>query len=221
MRRTFSVYYIAYSVLLLIVIGLQYVYPKLELHLLLNSYHTDILDTFFKYYSTLAEWPVYVLALLPLCWKRYRITLFYALCELSAGVGVQILKHTINAERPISVFEHHPELSLPLVQGVELHYSNSFPSGHSSTFFVFSTCSALLLAYHYTQGANRNDRKTRVLLNLALLTLLALAALGGYSRIYLSQHFLSDVCMGSFVGFITPCLLFCFGGNKILKLNNE
>jgi hypothetical protein len=29
---------------------------------------------------------------------------------------------------------------------------------------------------------------------------------------------LSDVCMGSIIGFITPCLIFYFGKNKILKL---
>lgn len=56
---------------------------------------------------------------------------------------------------------------------------------------------------------------------LATLLLLALAALGGYSRIYLSQHFLSDVCVGSMIGFIIPFVVFYFGRNKILKLKNE
>lgn len=59
------------------------------------------------------------------------------------------------------------------------------------------------------------------MINLSMLALLILAALGGYSRIYLSQHFLSDVCMGSIIGFVTPCLMFYFGRNKILKLNKE
>jgi membrane-associated phospholipid phosphatase len=56
---------------------------------------------------------------------------------------------------------------------------------------------------------------------LATLLLLALAALGGYSRIYLSQHFLSDVCVGSMIGFIIPFVVFYFGRYKILKLKNE
>jgi membrane-associated phospholipid phosphatase len=51
--------------------------------------------------------------------------------------------------------------------------------------------------------------------------LLSLAALGAYSRVYLSQHFLSDVCMGSVIGFVTPCLMFYFGKNKILKLKSN
>ena len=83
--KTLSVYVIAYVVLLMVVFGLLYVYPKVELHLLLNSYHTSIQDTFFKYYSMLAEGPLYVLALLPLLWKKIKLTIFFALCELSGG----------------------------------------------------------------------------------------------------------------------------------------
>ena len=70
MFKILSVYGIAYFLLLMLVFGLQFVYPKLELHLLLNSHHTAIQDTFFKYYSVLAEWPLYILMLLPLLWKK-------------------------------------------------------------------------------------------------------------------------------------------------------
>ena len=66
MKKAFLVYGIAYLTLLTIVFGLLYAYPKQELHLLLNSYHTSIQDTFFKYYSMLAEGPLYVVALLPI-----------------------------------------------------------------------------------------------------------------------------------------------------------
>ena len=52
-----------------------------------------------------------------------------------------------------------------------------------------------------------------------MLLLLVQATLGAYSRIYLSQHFLSDVCMGSIIGFSTPCVIFYLYGNKILKHN--
>ena len=215
--KTFSVYSIAYFILLMFVLILLYIYPKLELHLLLNSWHTAAGDLFFKYYSTFAEWPLYILALVPLLWKKKEITFFYALCELSSGVVVQILKHMFSSPRPIMEFEHYPNMMLPLVEGVRLHHSNSFPSGHTATYFVFTTCCALLLAYHYVQSAEHNSKR-RTQLNVALVALLILAALGGYSRIYLSQHFLSDVCVGSIIGFVTPCMMFYFGGRKILKL---
>ena len=214
-KKILSVYGAAYLILLAYVLVLQFIYPKLELHLLLNSHHNSLQDMFFTYYSLLAEWPLYVLALLPLLWKKIKITAFFALCELTGGAILQILKHTINMERPVCAFEHYQNMVLPLVDGIDMHSSNSFPSGHASTFFVFYTCCALLLTYYYKR--QQHSRKTWILFNAALLVLLTMATLGAYSRIYLSQHFLSDVCMGSVIGFVTPCLMFYFIGNKILR----
>jgi membrane-associated phospholipid phosphatase len=117
------------------------------------------------------------------------------------------------------VFESHPEMALPLVEDVNMHHSNSFPSGHASTFFVFFTCAALLLTYLYQQkDPHCRNRRSWMLMNIIMLILLTLAALGAYSRVYLSQHFLLDVCVGSIIGFISPCLFFYFGRNKILKI---
>ena len=216
--KPLSVYGIAYFVLLMFVLGLLYIYPKTELHLLLNSWHTSLEDTFFKYYSMLAEGPLYVLALLPIFWKKIQITIFFALSELTGGAILQILKHLFDFDRPISVFENYSNMMLPLVEGVDMHHSNSFPSGHASTFFVFFTCCALILAYQYQLKASHNDRRKRLVIIISMLSLLTLAALGAYSRIYLSQHFLSDVCAGSIIGFISPCIIFYFGRDKILKL---
>jgi membrane-associated phospholipid phosphatase len=223
MKKALLVYGITYIALLLLVFGLLFAVPKLELHLLLNSWHTAIQDTFFKFYSTLAEWPLYVVALLPLFWKKYRITIFFALSELTAGGILQILKHTISSDRPISAFESCGEVSFPIVEGVCLHHSNSFPSGHASTFFVFFTCCALLLEHQF-KLKNKQDNHSAwfvVIMSMVMLMFLVLAALGAYSRIYLSQHFLSDVCVGSIIGVITPCLFFYFGRDKILGTQNK
>ena len=151
--RTVYVYVIAYLVLLIAILGLMCMYPKPELHMLLNSHHSNIQDTFFKYYSLLAEWPLYALALLPLLWKKIKIT--------------------------------------------------------------------IILAYYYTQVDEPHDLRTQILFNTSLLLLFVFAAMGAYSRVYLSQHFLSDVCVGSIIGFTTPFLMFNLCGNKILKHKNE
>ena len=219
--KTFYIYVIPYFVLLTVILSLMYAYPKPELHMMLNSHHTGIQDTFFKYYSVMAEWPLYVLALLPLLWKKVRWTLFFALCELTGGAILQILKHTINYDRPVSVFENYPHLLLPLVQGVDMHHSNSFPSGHASTFFMFFTCLVIIQAYYYCQNDEPYNRRTQVKFSAVSLLLLTLAALGAYSRVYISQHFLSDVCVGSIIGFTIPFLMFYLCRNKILKLNNK
>ena len=219
--RTVYIYVIPYIVLLMAILGLMYAYPKPELHMLLNSHHSGVQDVFFKYYSVMAEWPLYLLALLPLMWKKKKMTFYFAVCELTGGAILQILKHIISTDRPVSVFEHYQNLVLPLVQGVNMHHSNSFPSGHASTFFMFCTCCVIILAYHYKRNGNHHDLKTQILFNTSLLLLLVLAVMGAYSRVYLSQHFLSDVCVGSIIGFTTPFLMFYLGRNKILKLKKE
>ena len=216
--RTLYAYVIPYLVLLMVILGLMYAYPKPELHLLLNAHHTSLQDTFFKNYSLLAEWPLYVLALLPLLWKKTKMTIFFAICELTGGAILQILKHIISTDRPVSVFEQYQDLTLPLVKGVTMYHSNSFPSGHASTFFMFCTCLVIFLAYRYHQTDKPNGLRTQILLNVSMLLLLVLAVLGAYSRVYLSQHFLSDVCVGSIIGFTTPFLMFYLCRNKILKL---
>ena len=35
------------------------------------------------------------------------------------------------------------------------------------------------------------------------------------------QHFMLDVCVGSIIGFVTPCLYFFFARNTIIKLSNR
>jgi membrane-associated phospholipid phosphatase len=204
-------------ILLVVVASLLYTYPKLELHLLLNSYHTRLQDMFFTYYSMIAEGPIYALGLLPLFWKQLRLTLFFGISELSGGAILQVLKHLFSMPRPASAFENCPDMVLPVVEGISMHHSNSFPSGHASTFFVFCTCVALYLTFRRQASVKHVRPRTVVLLNASLLWLLILATLGAYSRVYLSQHFLSDVCVGSIIGFVTPCLVFYFGRNKFLK----
>ena len=146
-KKSLLVYGIAYFALLMLVLGLQYVYPKVELHMMVNSYHTGIQDTFFKYYSMMAEWPLYVLALLPLFWRKIGMTVFFAVSELTSGAILQILKHLICYDRPISVFENHPDMTLPLVQGVNMYHSNSRPDMP-----LHFSCSvlAVLLSWHIT-----------------------------------------------------------------------
>lgn len=219
--RLVSLYVIPYLLLLTAILVMMYIYPKPELHLMLNSFHSGVLDFFFKFYTLMAEWPLYVLAFLPSLWKRNKITLFFAMCELTGGTILQILKHTISNPRPVSVFEDYPDLVLPLVQGVDMHHSNSFPSGHASTFFMFCTCSVIVLAYFFSRKDALKTLRNRILFDVALVALLVLAVMGAYSRVYLSQHFLSDVCVGSIIGFTTPFLMFWLCRNKVLKLKKE
>lgn len=198
---------------------LLFSYDKAELHLLLNSCHNPVADVFFKYYSMLAEWPCYVIGLIPLLFYCRMWTIFYALSEIVGALITQILKHIAHAPRPKTFFQDIPNVDLPVVEGVHLHSSNSFPSGHSSTFFIFFTVIALLLVNYFVKNKEtlRPIFRKSVVQQTIFIALLLLAILGGYSRIYLSQHFLLDVSVGSFIGVLVPCMIFLFFGKKIMK----
>ena len=79
----------------------------------------------------------------------------------------------------------------------------------------------ILLAYHYSRKDKPHDLRTQILLKASLILLLVFAVMGAYSRVYLSQHFVSDVCVGSIIGFTIPFLMFYLCRDKILKLKNE
>jgi membrane-associated phospholipid phosphatase len=131
------------------------------------------------------------------------------------------LKHIISTDLPVSAFENYNHLVLPLVQGVEMYHGNSFPSGHASTFFMFCTCCVVFLTFHYIREGKLRDLRTKILFNVTLLSLLVFATLAAFSRVYLSQHFLSDVCVGSIIGFTTPFLMLYLFWDRMLKPKNE
>ena len=83
--------------------------------------------------------------------------------------------------------------TLNLVEGVTLYVGNtSFPSGHTmSGFALFSLCAFML-----------KDKK------IFAFFLIVLAVLVGISRIYLVQHFLEDVFLGSIMGVLLSMILF-------------
>ena len=94
---------------------------------------------------------------------------------------------------PLTWFaEHMPDVQLPLAEGVRMNYWLSFPSGHTTSFFALTFAVCVLLT--------RDSRLSRLSRDLIQVLLFFAAALGGYSRIYLSQHFTADVFGGMLVG---------------------
>jgi membrane-associated phospholipid phosphatase len=112
-----------------------------------------------------------------------RKALFIISTYITTGIFVQILKRAVfyNIDRPVEYFKGGFELYL--VEGVKIYNKFSFPSGHAATTFGFFICIAFI-----------SDNK------LVKFLCLLLACLVGYSRIYLSQHFLIDVYFGSLIG---------------------
>ena len=180
--------------MLIIALGLALLcIPKGELHLLLCNRHTPARDMFYRYYTQVAEWFPYALCVGILLICRVGDAAFAASCQALSALTTQLIKHILNAPRPLTWFETNmPDIQLPLVDGVQMNYWFSFPSGHTTSFFaLFFAVSILLTA-----------RIPRIPGILVQLVLILLAALGGYSRIYLSQHFAMDVFGGMCVGLL-------------------
>ena len=198
--------------MLIIALGLALLcVPKADLHLWLCDFHTHARDIFLRYYTQVAEWFPYVVCVALLLFSRIGNGVFASSCMIVSALTTQLFKHIINAPRPLKWFEiYMPDVQLPLVEGVNTHSWYSFPSGHTTSFFAL----AFVLCILATRSSSLS-RSSKISLQLLLFVL---AALGGYSRIYLSQHFALDVLAGIVVGLgitVLFCLLFVrFEGKK-------
>ena len=196
MKRFFkeNAIFIGLSLILVAVLGLALLYiPQGELHLLLCDRHTPARDIFYRYYTHVAEWFPYVVCVGLLLFSSIGNGVFASSAMILSALSTQILKHIINAPRPVTWFEMFmPETQLPLVEGVKMNHWFSFPSGHTTSFFALAFVVCILFT-----SSPRIPRLARYLVQIVLF---ALATLGGYSRIYLSQHFAKDVFAGILVG---------------------
>jgi len=117
--------------------------------------------------------------------------LFLLLAYAVSGGFTQFLKEFFFNEdmRP---FFYHSFYKFPLkvVDGVTMYSQNTFPSGHATSAFCLFFC----LSFFST----KNWQKV-VMFLLALIT--------GFSRIYLSQHFFTDVFVGSIIGVVVSSIL--------------
>lgn len=162
---------------------------KIGFHLLLNAFHTPIFDTFFKYFTYVGAWVPCAVAVILLAFKKWRIATIILVGQLVATLITTPLKHIIRASRP-SVILSELGINFPIVEGVDLHSTLSLPSGHTSAAFAFCFAVALFCLRGWQK-----------------LLCLFVAVLCGYSRIYLSQHFLEDVLAGSMIGVVSIFVL--------------
>lgn len=195
------------TLVLALVLGtLLLFFPKGELHLLLCQPHTPFLDTIVPIFSDLVDWLPYLIVFLLLFYSAGWAT-FLASNLLLSTLIVQPIKHLVNAPRPLTWFaENMPDVTLPVVDGVKMNLWLSFPSGHTTTFFVLFFSISIILCAENIRGKNI----------LSLLCFL-LATFGAYTRIYLSQHFALDVFAGILIASFTTILLYYF---LVLKTKN-
>jgi membrane-associated phospholipid phosphatase len=158
-------------------------FQKTEIQWFINQHYIKVADIFFKYFTHVGDGLLYLVAILILLFIRYRYAIAMALGTIFANFLVHLFKQVIlpDLDRPLAVMGKM--YNLHLVDGVKVHLINSFPSGHSATGFgVF-----LLFAFII------NNKSLKFLL-------FTLAFLIAYSRVYLTQHFLTDIYFGSLFG---------------------
>lgn len=182
-------YFIPVILFLLTGIVFLALFPKDLIHITQNGWYNSFFDTFFLYATKMGEGVMFAISAIVLIFIRWRYLLGLCIGGILTIFFVGLLKQVVYAgePRPAKYFEEKYELRL--VEGVDIHYSNSFPSGHTTSAFTCFGFLALIIAANWGK----------------LLCFLA-AGVTGYSRIYLSQHFLEDVIAGALLGTLIAVL---------------
>lgn len=156
---------------------------KVDVQVFLNGFHTPFQDAFWVNVTAMGGTVFCLCVLLTGSLFSYRYMVSGIVSILCTMALVALLKHAFDAPRPLTVLTQAGIWdSIVLVEGHPLRDMLSFPSGHTAAAFSLFTTLALF--------------STRWWIKM-LLFFAALAV--AYSRIYLMQHFLSDVLAGSFL----------------------
>jgi membrane-associated phospholipid phosphatase len=162
---------------------------KEELFLLLNNDLGRLGDVFFHYATFLGDGIMCVPFAMWIIFYKRKWTPLVISAIIFSTLLVNIGKHYVfeNEARPTSAISN--QALIHTVEGVELHKTNSFPSGHSSTAFSIYLIACLVLSARYLWLGG-----------------FFLALIAGYSRIYLAQHFPLDAGAGMIVAVISVYL---------------
>lgn len=185
---------IPYIIFLAVFAGLSLVYTKAQMHIWANSMNAPVLDTFFMYATHLGDGAMIAVLTVILLFVKYRYALAFLTGSLLTSGVVHLFKKVLlhDMYRPSKYFELYETHQLYLIEGINLHSIQSFPSGHTSTAFNVFLMLALIA-----------DNKWVKFLCFMF------AFLTAYSRVYLSQHFFIDLAAGSFIA-VTLILVFYY-----------
>lgn len=160
---------------------------------------TNFLDGLFSLLTRFGEEIFFVCTFLILYWclgynKAFKFAFFYVCSVLINGVIKSIVK------RP------RPWMASSTVENKLPASGLSFPSGHSQSVSAISTFVV------YDIYKNKNSKKWLKITALVVAIILCLTV--GFTRIYLGQHYLTDVLAGLTLG-VTLMILFNFIATKI------
>ncbi len=177
--RAFALFLIVGAVLLSVI-------DQGDAILFFSEHRTAIGDFFFKYGTRLGEETGYLLMTILFVFLKPRAAFIIPLTGVLATIIAYGAKRLFSHPRPLRYFSDLNMMdTIQVVEGVHLNSGlTSFPSGHTIGAFALFGLVALLLPKKRGMG----------------LLLFSLALIVGISRIYLVQHFLKDVYLGSIIG---------------------
>lgn len=167
--------------------------------LFVNSLCAPFFDYLFYYGTELGNGLLYVIVILALLFLNVRNAIVAIVCFALSGISVQFLKRVVfdGMMRPAAILS---EENLHFVEGVKIFKNFSFPSGHTAIAFSLF---CLLSQFIHPRWLG--------------LPFIFMALIGGFSRIYLVQHFFVDVYFGAILGVgITSFVWFLFSEKSIL-----
>ena len=164
----------------------SYLHTREAVFLWLNTDMGVIGDNLFNFCSHLAEGWIWIPYFIFLFGWFKKDAVFILLNFFISTLLTQIPKNFIWSKLSRPMASSIPHDQIHTVPGVEMNLWSSFPSGHTATAFTLF----LLTIYLF-------DQKKLILIGLIY------AMLCGYSRIYLGQHFLTDVLAGALLGSLT------------------
>jgi membrane-associated phospholipid phosphatase len=192
--NSFHRYFLSLSIgLFLILVIASLLIPKGDDVLLINNNFTPFQDWFFRLITLLGDGLIFLPIIIILLFVRFQYALTFAVVGIANGIVISFLKRVVftDLKRPIAFLDNS---LLHFVEGVSVHSSHSFPSGHTATAFAMAATFALCF---------KNKSWTTMLFCMALLV--------GYSRIYLLQHYLVDVTAGAIIGTVCTVLVMRIG----------
>lgn len=185
-------FFLPYALALVAVGILQLLSTQEQLMQWVNVRNSPVADLFFTYATYMGDGAFFVIICLIVLVYNVRLgAMTFASFVVSSLTSIFLKQVAFPTSlRPLKFFEHST-FEYHIIKGLDIYSYNSFPSGHStSAFAVFS-----MLAFI-------DDRKQRGWF------FILLAVLTAYSRVYLFQHFVEDVYVGSLVGTTSSILVY-------------
>ena len=185
-----SAFFFPYLLALLAGTSFLILWSRIDVSLFINGHHNTVTDFFFTYWTDVGlGWLVIPVAIV-LAFISFRYMLMAIICFLITFAVNDGIKFALHYPRP-SVILDQLHQSFYHVPGVEVYEWDSFPSGHTAIAFGMFCLLALM--------ATKPGMKFLFFI---------FAFLVGYSRIYLAEHFITDVMAASVIG--VTCAIFTY-----------